>query len=283
MAVLRLPPIPQGEISTNPQEWRSWAIQLQEQLEYGFGHIETGNFTEKARKELENAQKAAEAIGKTLENLKFSSSIYLAQQLADKLDGNLTIHYSATEPEEKALYDIWYDESTIPPKVWRWTGFQWSDITSNPIGTLLTLAKDANALADGKIRTFYMETDPRETETVDIGDLWFDSGDNNFLRRYDGTDWVPAQNNALGNIYTDNDGLHLKSIEGGYEAVLKATALEFYQGGAWICEFSNYGLTTASGNFYDRITIGTTTKGFYDLTVIKQDSNSILMLDYRSE
>lgn len=57
------------------------------------------------------------------------------------------------------------------------------------------LAADAQATADGKVQSFFQS----ETPTAEgIGDLWFDTDDGNKQYRWDGSDWEPVQDSAIG-------------------------------------------------------------------------------------
>jgi len=61
------------------------------------------------------------------------------------------------------------------------------------------LANDAQATADGKVQTFY-QTSPPTAEAV--GDLWIDTDDGNKLYRWNGSAWVDAQDDAIGDAIT---------------------------------------------------------------------------------
>jgi hypothetical protein len=58
------------------------------------------------------------------------------------------------------------------------------------------LALDAQATADGKVRTFYQASPP---VAEGVGDLWFDTDDGRKQYRWDGASWQPAQDQAIGN------------------------------------------------------------------------------------
>jgi hypothetical protein len=61
-------------------------------------------------------------------------------------------------------------------------------------------ASSAQDTADGKITSFYQDTEP--TTGMSTGDFWVDTNDNNKLYRYTGSAWVSAQDNLIGTAIT---------------------------------------------------------------------------------
>lgn len=57
------------------------------------------------------------------------------------------------------------------------------------------LANDAQATADGKVQSFFQDEAPI---AEGIGDLWFDTDNGNVQYRWNGTDWVVAQDQWIG-------------------------------------------------------------------------------------
>ena len=82
--------------------------------------------------------------------------------------------------------DLWYQPSTKTLK--RWSGTGWFDVatvgaTAEQLAQLaaaLSAAENAQATADGKIRSFYQATAPT---TFSEGDFWTDTDDSNKLYR----------------------------------------------------------------------------------------------------
>lgn len=264
MAAVNLPYLPSGTLESNPQQWESYFVQLQEQLAYGFGNIDTENYSASHKDAISRMQDAASRVGEMIQSLQYTASSYALQQLTDKLDGEMTIFYSATEPVEKDVNDIWYDESVIPARVRRWNGTLWSDITDTSIGVALMIAKDARAVADGKIRTYYQDNEPTG---ADYGDLWFDTSNNNEMKMYDGSMWVSAQNNALNNVYLTAEGVNVKSADGRARGVFTSTGILFYQQDSYMGGWVNGKLVANVANVYDQLTLGTSTKHYYDFIV----------------
>lgn len=78
--------------------------------------------------------------------------------------------------------------------------------TENPTQPILTtteaakaLALDAQATADGKVRSFYEPTPP---VAESVGDLWFDTNDGNKQYRWSGAFWIAVQDGAIGDALT---------------------------------------------------------------------------------
>lgn len=62
-------------------------------------------------------------------------------------------------------------------------------------------AAAAQATADGKINSFYQTSEP--TSGMFEGDLWFDVDDGRRIYRFDGTNWVDAQDSQIGQALND--------------------------------------------------------------------------------
>jgi len=88
------------------------------------------------------------------------------------------------------------------------TSYQWSEISDTRIAQAIKDAGDAQATADGKIKTFAQTAEP--TDGMSVGDLWIDTDDNNKLYRWNGSSWIQ---------YTDTSSLHAW-IEGEYADTL---------------------------------------------------------------
>lgn len=113
--------------------------------------------------------------------------------LSSVLESKITIYYQDSAPSNKSVGDIWYDTDADPVVVYRWTGSTWVDITTVTLSAALQAAGTAQAVADGKIRTFAQTAAPTGMTPSDEGDLWIDTGNNNKLYRYSGSEWVAVQ------------------------------------------------------------------------------------------
>ncbi len=89
--------------------------------------------------------------------------------------------------------DLWFDTGD-GNKLYRYneTGASWVEVQDADIAQAISDASTAQSTADGKIVTYYQDTEPTEEELT-IGDLWVDTNDYNKLYRYDGTAWQSAK------------------------------------------------------------------------------------------
>lgn len=128
-------------------------------------------------------------------------------------DGYIDSYYQASAPGAANEGDLWFDTDD-GNKLYRYTGGAWTAAGDNRIATALTNAAGAQATADGKVKTFFATTSPTATG---VGDLWFDTDDNNKLYRWSGAAWVLAQdqniptaiNNAAVALATANQAIAL--------------------------------------------------------------------------
>ncbi len=162
-------------------------------------------------------QELAEGVGAVSDSL---------DALADQVDGKSTIYFGATEPPQKATGDFWYKNNVNPVIVYRWSGSAWVNVTTTVLSAALQAAASAQSTADGKIRTFAQTTAPTGMTAADVGDLWFDTANNNKVSRWSGTAWQLYQD-------THNDAAvtaHANSIAALNTAVGGKTTI-FYQPG----------------------------------------------------
>ena len=167
--------------------------------------------------------------------------------LIDAVDGKTTTYYQSGAPASPAAADIWYD--TANGKIKRWSGSAWVDITGGALKAALDAAGDAQATADGKIRTFAQTGAPTGMTAKDAGDLWIDTDDQNKLYRWSGTAWaevrdalitdawdaVGAANGRIDDL-DDSMGAQMARIEADYlsrpdfERIVKEKAEGLYIG-----------------------------------------------------
>lgn len=105
------------------------------------------------------------------------------------LDGKITSFYQATTPTADGIGDIWFDTDD-GNKMYRWNGVSWAVAQDTEITTAITAASDAQATADGKVKTFFQTSAPTAEA---IGDLWMDSDDKNKMYRWSGSAWVSVR------------------------------------------------------------------------------------------
>lgn len=120
-------------------------------------------------------------------------------------DGIIITFYQNTIPEGKHIGDLWYvtenTDTYIKGKIYRFNGNEWIILDDPEITEAFAKANEARLVADGKIQSFYADTEP--TEDVGVGDLWIDISDNNKLYRYNGTNWVAVYDTRIDSAQQD--------------------------------------------------------------------------------
>ena len=120
-------------------------------------------------------------------------------------DGKITSYYQNAEPTNMVSTDqgdLWIDTND-DNKLYRYSGTAWVESRDTGIATAITNASNAQDTADGKINTFYNSVQPSGLGTVDEGDLWFDSGNENRLYRWSGSAWVAARDTDIAQALSD--------------------------------------------------------------------------------
>lgn len=101
-------------------------------------------------------------------------------------DGKIVSFFQASAPTATGIGDIWFDTDDSN-KMYRWSGSAWVLARDTGITTAISTASDALATADGKVTSFFQTSEPTAEA---VGDLWFDTDDNNKLYRWSGSAWV---------------------------------------------------------------------------------------------
>lgn len=101
-------------------------------------------------------------------------------------DGKIVTFFQASAPTAEGVGDIWFDTDDAN-KMYRWSGSAWELARDTGITSAISIASDAQATADGKVNTYFQTTSPTAEA---VGDLWFDTDDNNKLYRWSGSAWV---------------------------------------------------------------------------------------------
>ena len=121
-----------------------------------------------------------------------TEALYTAQAAQATADGTMEIFDQPTAPSigESSEGDLWRNSDTGD-----WNRYTvengWQITTDNHIGIAIHAASTANALADGKINTYYQDTPPTGLTAANEGDLWYDLTNLNEKWNYwTGTEWV---------------------------------------------------------------------------------------------
>nr|DAI63191.1 MAG TPA: hypothetical protein [Caudoviricetes sp.] len=130
-------------------------------------------------------------------------------------DGIIITFYQDTVPEAKHIGDLWYvtgeNESYIQGKLYRYDGNEWKLLDDPKITEAFEKANEARIVADGKIQSFYSDTEP--TQDMGVGDLWIDTINNNKLYRYNGTNWVAVYDTRVDELVEDVDTVTQRVVE----------------------------------------------------------------------
>lgn len=117
-------------------------------------------------------------------------------------DGIIVTFYQNSIPDAKHLGDLWYVtdnvEDYIKGKLYRYDGTDWDLLDDPDIQKAFEEANEARIVADGKIQSFYSNTEP--TKDIGVGDLWIDTSNDNKLYRYNGTNWVAVYDTRIDNL-----------------------------------------------------------------------------------
>lgn len=124
------------------------------------------------------------------------------------LDGKTKAYYQTTAPTGPGLNagDIWFDTDD-GNKQYYYNGTAWVSVQDTAIAAAQSAANAAAAAAtaaqttaDGKNKIYRQSSTP--TGTFAVGDLWFNTGSDNAMSRWDGSTWVATAlgTNALANF-----------------------------------------------------------------------------------
>lgn len=130
-------------------------------------------------------------------------------------DGIIITFYQNTVPEAKHVGDLWYVtdnvDTYVKGKLYRYNGESWQLLDDPAITEAFEKANEARLVADGKIQSFYSETEP--TQDMGVGDLWINTSDNNKLHRYNGTIWVPVYDTRVDTAIEDIETITERTVE----------------------------------------------------------------------
>ena len=117
------------------------------------------------------------------------------------VNGKNKIYRQSTAPSSGLVVgDIWFDTSNGNRQSY-WNGTTWVDVQDTAIAAAAAAATAAQSTADGKNKVYRQATSPGTSGNA-VGDLWFDTANDNKISRWDGSSWVANTlgNNALASI-----------------------------------------------------------------------------------
>jgi hypothetical protein len=131
-----------------------------------------------------------------------NDALGIANDAQATADGKVTTFYQGTEPapgtEDPQEGDIWFRTSDNRAFIYHSGAFV--EIQDQGIVDALDQAGTAQATADQKISSYFQAGPPWPNGTAghgnDIGDLWYDTDDNNKPYRWDGN-WTPVQDGTI--------------------------------------------------------------------------------------
>lgn len=108
------------------------------------------------------------------------------------LDGKVTVFYQVDPPSGQGENDgdIWFDTND-GNKIYILESSVWVNRQDSAIAEALNDAATAQATADGKITTYFTETEP--VSNLSVGDLWYQDS-TKLLRRWNTVSWEPVSN-----------------------------------------------------------------------------------------
>ena len=136
----------------------------------------------------------------------------IAQNAQNAAAKRVMTFYGSSTPTAQNTGDLWFNSVTKTNSktglqykqnvIKRWNGSSWVEINDTGAEKALSAAGDAQATADGKIQTFSQPAAPANntTNNLDIGDLWFDSDDNNKIYRWSGSSWLEVRDGAIATL-----------------------------------------------------------------------------------
>lgn len=123
-------------------------------------------------------------------------------------DGKIVSFFQTSAPTATGVGDIWFDTDDSN-KMYRWSGSAWVLARDTGITTAISTASDALATADGKVTTYFQTSAPTAEA---VGDLWFDTDDNNKLYRWNGSSWVLSTDNRVTNGFDASGNINTNKV-----------------------------------------------------------------------
>lgn len=130
-----------------------------------------------------------------------------------KTSGKVTIFYDDKIPETAIKDDLWYVtdnlDDYIAENVYKYDGNTWEKVEDSLSVVAFEEANEARLVNDGKIQSFYAETEP--TEKIGVGDIWTNTI-NKKLYRYNGMKWLAVYDTNIHEIRQDIETITERTV-----------------------------------------------------------------------
>lgn len=164
-------------------------------------------------------------------------------------DTKAEVFRQASEPIGTAG-DIWFDTDD-GNKPYVHNGTVWVSVQDAAIAEAYAEATAAGALADGKITTYWQNSEPTGPDLRD-GDLWFDTDDGNKCYRYNNPVWSDVQDDAIAQAIADAADAQA-TADGKVETFFQSTPPSFgvsHTGDLWFDTDDNFKIYRFSGSVW---------------------------------
>jgi hypothetical protein len=131
-------------------------------------------------------------------------------------DSKVKTFYQASPPTASEVGDIWFDTDD-GFKQYFWNGSAWTSVQDTAIAAANNAAVAAQNTADGKNKVYRQGTAPGGT--LAVGDLWFNTAEDNKPNRWNGSAWEAY---GFGNLAIGN--LDAQKISTGFLAAARIEA-----------------------------------------------------------
>lgn len=111
-------------------------------------------------------------------------------------DGKVTTFFSSTTPTNPHTGDLWI-RTDQGNKLYRYSATPtptWTAVQDSGIQQAILAASNAQDTADGKVVTYFQPSSPIGAS---LGDLWFDTDEQNHQYRFNGAQWVSVRDAAI--------------------------------------------------------------------------------------
>ena len=215
------------------------------------------------------------------------TAITKAQTAQSTADGKAVVYFQNTVPvgqnNTTDKNNMWVDTAN-GNRVSIWNGSAWVVAQDQGISTALTNAAAAQTTANKKITTYYLSSTPTTpAEGFALGDLWFNTANQNELKRWSGSAWTSVRDGSIADAQAKADqaftnaGTAITNAQTA-QSIADKKAVVYYQGTAPTGQNSttdknNMWIDTANGNLV-KIWSGTAWVAAQDQSIVAALNNA---------